>query len=45
MDIDKIYADNNGNLQPGYTTDGLHVSSGYYPLWVDYLMQHAIVRG
>ena len=39
MDIDKIYADNNGNLQPGYTTDGLHVSSGYYPLWVDYLMQ------
>ncbi len=45
LDIDKIYADNNGNLQPGYTTDGLHVSSGYYSLWVDYLMQHAIVRG
>lgn len=44
LDIDKIYADPNGNLKSDYTTDGLHVSCGYYPFWVDYLMQHAIVR-
>jgi len=44
LDIDKIYADANGHLKSNYTTDGLHVSTGYYPLWVDYLLQHAIVR-
>lgn len=44
LDIDKIYADANGNLKSSYTTDGLHVGTSYYPLWVDYLLQHAIVR-
>lgn len=44
LDIDKIYADANGNLKTNYTTDGLHVGTSYYPLWVDYLLQHAIVR-
>ena len=44
LDIDKIYADANGNLKSNYTTDGLHVGTSYYPLWVDYLLQHAIVR-
>ncbi len=43
LDIDKIYADENGNLQSCYTTDGLHVMPDYYTLWVDYLLHHAIV--
>ena len=43
LDIGSIYADDNGNLQPCYTTDGLHVMPDYYSLWVDYLLHHAIV--
>ena len=43
LDIDKIYADEIGNLQSCYTTDGLHVMPDYYTLWVDYLLHHAIV--
>ncbi len=44
LDIDKIYADENGHLKSTFTSDGLHVKSDYYPLWVDYLLHHAIVR-
>ena len=43
LDIDKIYADENGHLQSCYTSDGLHVIPDYYTLWVDYLLHHAIV--
>lgn len=44
LDVDDIFADGNGNLASIYTSDGLHVGSGHYPLWVDYLLHHAIVR-
>lgn len=44
LDISQVFADANGNLASLYTKDGLHVASRYYPLWVDYLLHHAIVR-
>lgn len=44
LDIASVYADANGHLNASYTSDGLHILSRYYPLWVTYLMQHAIVR-
>ncbi|MDE7310678.1 MAG: hypothetical protein K2N87_03500 [Eubacterium sp.] len=44
LDISEIYADANGNLASLYTRDGLHITSNYYALWVDYLLHHAIVR-
>ncbi len=43
LDISSIYADANGHLASAYTRDGLHVCTDDYPLWVDYLLQHAIV--
>lgn len=43
LDISSIYADDNGNLQPCYTSDGLHVMPDYYSLWVDYLLHHAVM--
>lgn len=43
LDISSIYADANGHLASDYTRDGLHVCTDDYPLWVDYLLQHAIV--
>ena len=44
LDISSIYADANGHLASDYTRDGLHVRTDDYPLWVDYLLQHAIVH-
>lgn len=43
LDISSIYADENGNLKSHYTSDGLHVMPDYYPLWVDYLLHHAVI--
>lgn len=43
LDISSIYADENGNLKPLYTSDGLHVMPDYYPLWVNYLLHHAVL--
>ncbi len=43
LDISSIYADANGHLASAYTRDGLHVCTDDYPLWVDYLLRHAIV--
>lgn len=44
LDISSVYADENGHLLSQYTSDGLHVLKKYYPLWADYLFQHAVVR-
>lgn len=44
LDIQDIYADENGHLAQAYTSDGLHVKSEYYGEWVDYLKTHAVVR-
>lgn len=43
LDVDEIYADGNGNLASMYTGDGLHIETSHYPIWVDYLLHHAIV--
>lgn len=44
LDIADVYADGNGCLASNYTRDGLHVLTEDYPLWVDYLLHHGIVR-
>lgn len=43
LDIEDIYADANGHLDTAYSSDGLHVGTKYYPRWVEYLMEHAVV--
>lgn len=43
LDVDEVFMDGYGNLASMYTADGLHVRPRYYPLWVDYLVHHAIV--
>ena len=44
LEIEEIYEDAGGNLNPYFSSDGLHIRPQYYPLWVDYLQHHAIVR-
>ena len=44
LDIASVYADANGHLLSQYTSDGLHVLKDYYPLWADYLFEHAVIR-
>lgn len=44
LDVDEIFADGNGNLASLYTSDGLHIDTSHYPIWVDYLLHNAIVR-
>ncbi|MBR1634635.1 MAG: hypothetical protein IJ682_06175 [Lachnospiraceae bacterium] len=36
--------DGNGDLRMDYTNDNVHLTAHYYPLWLDYLKQYAIVR-
>lgn len=45
LEIEDIYADANGHLNSYFSSDGLHVRPNYYPLWVDFLLHHAVVRG
>ena len=44
LEVEEIYEDAGGNLNPYFSSDGLHIRPQYYPLWVDYLQHHAIVR-
>lgn len=44
LDIASVYSDDNGHLLSQYTSDGLHVLKDYYPLWADYLSEHAVIR-
>lgn len=44
LEVEEIYEDAGGNLNSYFSSDGLHIRPQYYPLWVDYLQHHAIVR-
>lgn len=37
VDLNKLFKDNNGRLQPKYTNDGLHINTAGYKIWIDHL--------
>lgn len=42
IDLDEIFADENGNLNISDTTDGIHLGVASCTAWVDYLRNHAV---
>lgn len=43
LDINPYYDDGEGNLNPEYSTDGVHIYAKYYTEWANWLSQNAIV--
>lgn len=43
LDINPYYDDGEGNLNPEYSTDGVHIYAKYYQEWVNWLCTKAIV--
>ncbi|MCC5920131.1 MAG: GDSL-type esterase/lipase family protein [Cyclobacteriaceae bacterium] len=39
IDLAKLLADENGNLDPSYTNDGLHLTQTGYEVWLDHLKE------
>ncbi len=44
LDINPLYDDETGNLNPLFTGDGVHLKAQYYAPWRAYLMQYGIVK-
>lgn len=44
LDINPLYDDETGNLNPQFTGDGVHLKAQYYGAWRTYLMQYGIVK-
>lgn len=40
LDVYSALLDESGGLNPSYTTEGLHLNSGGYGAWMDYLLRH-----
>ena len=40
LDVYSALLDDSGGLNPGYTTEGLHLNSAGYGAWMDYLLRH-----
>lgn len=45
IDINESTLCENDALVPEYTWDQVHIKAQYYPLWKDFLLEHAIIRG
>ncbi len=43
LDMNPLFCDETGSMDPSYTTDGVHLKAQYIPLWKDFLKQHAVV--
>lgn len=43
IDINESSLCENGALVPDYTWDQIHIKAQYYPVWKEFLLQHAIV--
>lgn len=43
IDVNESSLCEEGALVPDYTWDQVHIKAQYYPVWKDYLLQHAIV--
>ncbi len=44
IDINESTLCDEGALVSDYTWDQVHIKAQYYPVWKDYLLQHAIIR-
>ena len=44
IDLNEIFTDDTGSLQPDAASDGIHLKSQYVLVWKEYLKAHAIVR-
>jgi len=43
IDVNESSLCEEGALVPDYTWDQVHIKAQYYPVWKDYLLQHAII--
>jgi lysophospholipase L1-like esterase len=43
LEVNDAVDDGEGNLNPDYTWDQLHLLGKYYSLWTDYLLEHGIM--
>ncbi len=44
IDVNEVVADETGNLNPDYTYDEIHLLGKHYPIWMEFLMDHGIVK-
>ncbi len=44
LDVNELFDDPEGNLDPAYTADDAHVLGKYYALWCDWLCTKAILK-
>ncbi len=44
LDMNPAVCDENGDLNPEYTGDGIHLKASAYALWVQNILENAIVR-
>lgn len=44
IDINESTLCEDGALIPDYTWDHIHIKAQYYPLWKDFLLEHAIIK-
>ena len=43
LDVNPVFCDEMGGMDPSYTTDGVHLMAQYIPIWKEFLKQHAVV--
>lgn len=44
IDINESSLCEDGSLVPDYTWDQVHIRAQYYPIWKDFLLEHAIIK-
>lgn len=44
IDVNESVCDENGDLVADWTYDQIHLKAKYYEIWVDYLLEHGIVK-
>lgn len=45
LDLNSVFADEEGCLPADYAADGIHIKQGYMNIWVDFLKKHAVISG
>ncbi len=45
LDLNTVFADEEGCLPSDYTSDGIHIRSKYMQIWADFLKKHAVISG
>ena len=45
LDLNSVFADEEGCLPEDYAADGIHIKQGYMGIWVDFLKKHAVISG